>query len=202
VHQASEEELAALMVKELEDEIDESGVQAGWIKLSAGDMGMTESEKKVLRAAAAAGRETSTVIGSHTVLGRVVREQVDIIEANGYSPKRFIWIHAQAEEDFELHLEMGKRGVWLEYDWIGLEDFLDDEYYIENIQRLLDAGLGDQLLLSQDRGWYDPALPGGGEPKPFTYLSEVFLPKLMAAGVDEGTITKLTQVNPFRAFAR
>ena len=49
---------------------------------------------------------------------------------------------------------------------------------------MLDAGLGDRLLLSHDRGWYDPAQPGGGTPKPFTYLSEVFLPKLRAAGVD------------------
>jgi phosphotriesterase-related protein len=67
--------------------------------------------------------------------------------------------------------------------------------------RLLDAGFGEQLLLSHDRGWYDPAQPGGGEPKPYTYLSEVFLPKLRSAGVDEATIRQLTEENPFRAFA-
>ena len=53
-----------------------------------------------------------------------------------------------------------------------------------------------------DRGWYDPAQPGGGTPRPFTYLSEVFLPKLAAAGVDDATIRKLTCDNPFQAFAR
>jgi phosphotriesterase-related protein len=58
------------------------------------------------------------------------------------------------------------------------------------------------LLLSQDRGWYDPALPGGGTPKSYTYLSEQFLPKLRAAGVSEGTIRQLTQSNPFTAFSR
>ena len=73
---------------------------------------------------------------------------------------------------------------------------------MENINRLLDAGFGGQLLLSQDRGWYDPALPGGGTPKPYTYLSEVFLPKLAASGVDAGTIERVTRDNPFRAFAR
>ena len=67
---------------------------------------------------------------------------------------------------------------------------------------LLDAGLGNHLLLSHDRGWYDPALPGGGVPKPYTYLTDQFLPKLRAAGVDEGIIDQLTRVNPFRAFAR
>jgi phosphotriesterase-related protein len=33
-------------------------------------------------------------------------------------------------------------------------------------------------------------------------LSEVFLPKLAASGVDQATIRKLTCDNPFRAFAR
>jgi phosphotriesterase-related protein len=67
---------------------------------------------------------------------------------------------------------------------------------------MLEAGFGDRLLLSHDRGWYDPAQPGGGTPRPFTYLSEVFLPLLSDAGVDDATILALTRTNPFRAFAR
>jgi len=202
IHASSEEQLTEWMLKELQGEIDNSGVQAGWIKLSAGDDGLTACETKILRAAAVAGRETNAVIGSHTIRGQVVREQVDIIESRGYSPGRFIWIHTQAEPDFELHLEMARRGIWLEYDAIGNNDNQNDAYYIQHIQLLLDAGLSDQLLLSHDRGWYDPAKPGGGVPRPFTYLSDHFLPKLMAAGVDETTIIQLTQSNPFRAFAR
>jgi phosphotriesterase-related protein len=57
-------------------------------------------------------------------------------------------------------------------------------------------------LLSQDRGWYDPAQPHGGKPRPFTYITAKFLPRLRAAGVDEDTIRLLTCDNPFRAFAR
>ena len=201
-HEASEDELAEWMLGELQGEIEQSGVQAGWIKLSAGDDGLTACEAKILRAAATAGRETNAVIGSHTIRGRVVRDQLDIIESMGHAPERFIWIHTQAEPDFEVHLEMGRRGAWLEYDTIGNVDIENDEYYIQRIQRLLDAGLGDQLLLSHDRGWYDPALPGGGVPKPFTYLPDQFLPKLRAAGVDGATIYQLTHTNPYRAFAR
>ena len=119
----------------------------------------------------------------------------------GYTPERFIWIHTQAEPDFALHLEMARRGAWLEYDNIGSDD-PGDAVHVERILRLLDAGFGEQLLLSHDRGWYDPAQPGGGEPQPYTYLSEVFLPKLRAVGVDDATIRQLTEENPFRAFAR
>jgi len=196
---ASEAELAAWMLSELQGEIEDSGVQAGWIKLSAGDDGITDCETKILRAAATAGRETKAVIGSHTIRGRVVQDQLDIIEAAGYTAERFIWIHTQIEPDFNRHLEMARRGAWLEYDGIGSGD---DETYLEHIQRVLDAGLGDQLMLSHDRGWYDPAQPGGGAPKPFTYLFEQFLPKLRAVGVDEATIQQLMHDNPYRAFAR
>lgn len=197
VQAASEARLAEWMLSELQGEIEDSGVQAGWIKLSAGDDGLTACETKILRAAATAGRKTNAVIGSHTIRGRVVRDQLDIIEAMGYAPERFIWIHTQVEPEFALHLEIARRGAWLEYDAIGN----DDENDLLNIQRLLDADLGDHLLLSHDRGWYDPALPGGGVPKPYTYLPDQFLPKLRATGVDEVTIRQLTHVNPYRAFA-
>jgi len=201
-HAASEAELTDWMLGELQGEIEESAVQAGWIKLSAGDDGLTACETKILRAAATAGRETNAVIGSHTIRGRVVRDQLEIIEAMGYDVGRFIWIHTQVEPDFELHLEVARRGAWLEYDAIGNIDSENDEYYMNHIQCLLDAGLGDKLLLSHDRGWYDPALPGGGTPKSYTYLTEQFLPKLRAIGVNEETIHQITHVNPFRAFAR
>lgn len=200
-HEASEEALATWMLGELTGEIEASGVQAAWIKLSAGDDGITPCETKILRAAARAGAATGAVIGSHTVRGRVVRDQLDIVEAAGYTAERFIWIHTQAEPDFALHLEMAGRGCWLEYDSVG-SDHPGDEELSDRIRRLLEAGFGGQLLLSQDRGWFDPSKPDGGVRKPYTYLYESFLPKMRAAGIAEATITRLTHRNPFHAYAR
>jgi len=199
MHAADESELREWMAGELQGEIEGSGVQAAWIKLSAGDDGLTPTEAKVLRAAAQAAATVGAAIGSHTVRGSVVRDQLGVIEGAGYTPERFIWIHTQAEPDADLHLEVARRGAWIEYDGIGGEP---DQAAIERILRVLDAGLGNRLLLSHDRGWYDPAQPGGGTPRPFTYISEQFLPKLEAAGVDKATIRQITQTNPFRAFAR
>jgi phosphotriesterase-related protein len=200
-HAASEADLTAWLVRELTAGIEATGVRAAWIKLSAGDDGITPVEAKILRAAAQAGRETGALIGSHTIRGRVVRDQLDIIEAAGYRADRFLWIHTQAEPDFALHLEMARRGAWLEYDAIGSDAFAD-AWFIEHVQRLLEAGFGDRLLLSHDRGWYDPSKPHGGTQLPYTYLSTTFLPALRASGVDEATITQLTFHNPWRAFAR
>ncbi|MCB0063813.1 MAG: esterase [Caldilineaceae bacterium] len=200
-HAADEEELTEWMLRELTGEIEESGVQAAWIKVSAGDDGITACEAKILRAAAKAGVATNAIIGSHTIRGRVVRDQLDIIEDAGYTAARFIWIHTQAEPDFALHLEMARRGCWIEYDNIG-SDQPGTQQLIDWTLQLLDAGHGEQLLLSHDRGWYDPSKPGGGTPKPYTELVATFLPALRAAGIDEETIVQLTQKNPFRAYAR
>jgi phosphotriesterase-related protein len=106
-----------------------------------------------------------------------------------------IWIHTQAEPDFDLHLEMAGRGAWLEYDSIGNPEWRTDEYLVEHIQRVLDAGFGDHLLLSHDRGWFDPALPGGGIPKPYLIYRSIS-PKLRAGW--RGRVHQLTHVNPFR----
>ena len=200
-HEASEDDLYDWMLSELSCSIEGSNTPAGWIKLSASDDGITPCERKVFRAAVRAALETNTTIGSHTIRGQVVRDELAIIDELGYTPERFIWIHAQAEPDFSLHVELARRGVWIEYDWIGGDD-QNDADYIKRIQRLADAGFIDHLLLSQDRGWYNPALPNGGRQKPYTYLSEQFLPQLRACGFDEAAIRQLTHTNPFRAFAR
>lgn len=199
-HAATQDELRDWMEGELTDQVENTGVRAAWIKLSAGDDGLTASETKILRAAAHAARATDAVIGSHTIRGRVVMDQLRVIEEAGYTAERFIWIHASAEQDFALNLEAARRGAFVEYDWIG--DPATDGQFVERILGMIEAGYTDHLLISHDRGWYDPAQPGGGTPRPFTYISEQFLPKLRAAGVGEDAIEQITRHNPFRAFAR
>jgi phosphotriesterase-related protein len=200
VVKSSVDDLARWMIHELNDGIETSGVQAAWIKISASDNGMTKNEAKVLQAAAAAGACSNAVIGSHTIKGHVVRTQLDLIGKNGYSARRFIWIHAQAEPDFNLHLEMARRGAWIEYDSIG--NPAQDEICLDLIMKMVQIGLADQVLISQDRGWYDPSKQHGGNPLPYTYITDVFLPKLRQAGIDEDMIVKLTSINPFNAFSR
>lgn len=196
---ASEAEIERWMLSELEQGIEATGVRAAWIKLSAGDDGITPLEARILRAAARASAATGAIIGSHTIKGRVVMDQLDIIEAEGGDPSRFISIHTQAEPDFALHKAVAARGAWIEYDNIG---WVPVEESVTLILRALAAGLGTQLLLSHDAGWYDPAKPGGGTARPYTVLSTEILPRLRAAGVDAAMITRLTHHNPFAAYAR
>lgn len=194
----SDQALEDWMVRELTLRLDEADFRAGWIKLSAGDDGLTPLETRILRAAARAGARTGAVIGSHTIRGRVVMDQLDIIEAEGYRADRFISIHTQEEKDFGLNLAVAERGAWIEYDHVGRGK---DEDIIALVLRVLEAGRAGQLLLSHDTGWFDPAKPGGGTPVPYTHLAAVFLPKLAAAGVDAATLRQLTHDNPFNAYA-
>ncbi len=196
---ASENQLYAWMLGELEGFIGGTGVQADWIKLSAGDEGLTPIEINILRAAARAGLDARAAIGSHTIRGKVVLDQLDILAKCGFPASRFICIHDQAEPDFELNLEAARRGAWISYDGIG---WGDDEMYLQRIKTMIAAGFGGQVILSHDRGWFTPAELGGGTPKPFTYLPEIFVPKLGQAGVGAEDIHRLTVINPFRALAR
>ncbi|CAN7279790.1 esterase [Devosia sp. Root413D1] len=199
VRDASEAELEAQMYRDLAEGVGDTGVKAAWIKISAGDDGITPLEAKILRAAARAAQRAGAVIGSHTIKGRVVMDQLDIIEAEGYRADRFISIHTQEEKDFGLNIAVAQRGAWIEYDHVGRAP---DAAVSELILRALDADLGSQLLLSHDRGWYDPAIPGGGTPTPYTHLSDVMLPLLRTGGIDEAVIRQLTVSNPFEAFSR
>lgn len=200
VHEAGEESLKEWMLGELEHDIEGTGIQADWIKLSAGDNGLTGCEAKVLKAAAYAGVKTGALIGSHTIRGAVALEQIEIIEKAGYTPERFLWIHAHVEPDFNIHLEMAKRGAWVEYDAIGGD--AADEFFIRLVVKMVDAGFADRILLSQDRGYYNPAKPDGGEIVPYTYILDTFLEKLRSSGIDDKTADQLMRVNPFNAFAR
>jgi phosphotriesterase-related protein len=196
---ASDADLEALFVRELDERLDEADFRAGWIKISSADDGFTALEERILRAAARAALRTGALIGSHTIRGRVALDQLRVIESEGCPLSRFLWIHTQTEDDFGLHREAAARGAWIEYDDVGRDA---DTAVEARILRALDAGLGGQLLLSHDLGWFDPARPGGGTPRPWAHLFGTMLPRLAAAGVPAGTLDALTHDNPFRAFAR
>lgn len=192
--------LCAWLVTELTTGMGNSAVRAGWIKLSVTDSGVQPHEARLISAAAGASRATGAVVGCHTVGGPLAHAVLDIFEAAGGDPSRFIWIHTQTEPDINVHLDFARRGAWIEYDAIDQDPA--DEVYSDWILQVLDAGFGNQLLLSQDRVGYDPVKAEGGVFKPYSALTETFIPKLRGRGVDTAGIEMLLHDNPFRAYAR
>jgi phosphotriesterase-related protein len=96
VYSASVADIAKFMRTELRHGVGDTGVPAGWIKVSQNDTGMTLTERNVLQAACQVARETGASIGSHITSGPVAMSVMDALESFGCpaSKVRFIWIHA------------------------------------------------------------------------------------------------------------
>lgn len=175
-------------------------VRAGFIKTAASETELRPLEEKFLRASARASLQTGVAIASHTTSGVVARQQVEILKNLRVPEDRFVWVHAQAEPNLEIHKELAKRGVYTELDSVGSSDE-EDAKILKIIQALIAEKLEDRILISHDAGWYNPRQQDGGKQREYTALTTSFIPKMKKAGITEGQIRKLTRENPFRAFS-
>ncbi|MHB1154125.1 MAG: phosphotriesterase family protein [Eubacteriales bacterium] len=196
----SRQDISDWMIHELKKGIEETGVLAGFIKLSAGDDGLTDCEKKIFRAACLASLYTGAAIGSHTISGCVAQMQVDIMEEEGVDPSRFVWIHAVAEADISYHLKLAKKGSYLEYDWAN--NLENDIVCIDMMQKMKNYNYSDRILISMDSGWYNPRYKNGGSINGYTHLTDCFLPMLLQSGFSDTEIKQVMHDNVFAAFGR
>jgi len=199
----SEAKLADLWVMELTEGIEGTSIRAGFIKLAMSDDGPSRLEVRNLRAAAKASQLTGAVIASHTIGGNVARKEMDVLEEAGLDLQRFIWVHAQTETDPVVLIEAARRGAYLEFDSVGAP-YQSQTDLLEITRAMIEAGYTEQLLLSHDAGWYNPARPDGLPDEGFrgyTALTQEFLPALLERGITEEQVRVITVNNPVRAFA-
>jgi phosphotriesterase-related protein len=90
--------------------------RAGVIKIASGLGRLSDHERKVFAAAAAAHRQTGCPIITHTEQGTAAMEQVDLLDAAGVDLSRLTLSHTDRLPDVVLHRALLKRGVKLEYD--------------------------------------------------------------------------------------
>jgi phosphotriesterase-related protein len=203
LRETSEYDLAELWTTELTVGIEGTSIRAGFIKLAMSDDGPTALELRNLKAAARASQNTGAVVASHTIGGRVARQEMDVLEEAGLDLHRFIWIHAQTEPDFSKLEEAARRGAYVELDAVGAP-FQSQPELLETAAALIEAGFADHLLLSHDAGWYNPARPDGLPNEGFrgyTALVRDFLPGLLERGISEEQVQLITVKNPAKAFA-
>ena len=185
VFDASVEEIAAFMTKELRVGVEDTGVPAGIIKLSQNDTGMTLTERKVLQAACRVARRTGAAIASHITAGPTALSVMDALETFGCPQHRvrFIWVHAHAtaaaagarlegdrtgaDPGIEYLLEAAERGAYVSLDGIGSRYWGPAlggyDVNISWIRQLVDAGHARRIIIGADTGWYDPGFPPGFE---------------------------------------
>lgn len=192
----SAEQLAEGWVTEFVEGIDGSGVQPGFIKTAVNPQ-PNPLDLKLIQAAVLTHRATDLTIATHTCTADAADQIVAILDQNQVDCSRWIFVHAQVEEDFDRILELAKTGVWIELDGLVLGG---DEDHANKLIQLLDHGFEDHVLLSQDAGWYNIGEENGGKIVSHTRLKDEFLPYLIKRGVNSATIDKITRTNPAKAF--
>lgn len=195
------EHLAKRMVGELNEGIDGTEIRAQLIaEIGTSKNVMTEMEEKVFEAAARAHVETGAAISTHTTLGTYAVEQLDFFKRFGVDLEKVVIGHVDLRCDLDTHLRIAETGATLAFDTIGKVNYASDEARVEHIQKLIEHGHGKQIVLSQDltRKSHLKAFGGIG----YSYLLDVFLPKLRAAGVDEKWIRQMLVKTPARILDR
>ncbi len=191
------EELAQQWLEEFEEGIDGTTIKPGFIKISVDNTdSLSPMHVKLVKAAALCHLKSGLTIASHTGKALALWPQLEILSEQGVSPKAFIWVHAQAEEEETNFQKAAKTGCWISLDGLAWE--MD-----KHIEKLLYAkrnGFLDQILISHDGGWYDPQKKSQNI-QPYTPIFKTLLPLLRSKGFTEDEINLLISVNPSKAYA-
>ena len=177
--------------------IDGTGIRPGFMKIGVDPGPLSAMDGKLLQAAARAHLRTGLTIASHTPDTRAALEQLSVLRAEGVAPDAFIWVHAQNDWNLDARVDAARSGAWVEIDNVGAATL---DQVVQHVNDLKQAGLLHRTLVSQDAGWYDPALPGGGTFRSFDTIVTAFLPALRSAGFTKEDVRQLMVVNPATAF--
>jgi len=204
------DDIARELVADLTVGVDGTGVRAGFIGEIGTTWPWTDNEKKVVRAAVAAQRETGAALmihpGRHERLPLAI---VDFIRKEGADLERTIMCHIERTiADAGVLLELAATGVRLEYDLFGLEtsyypynpafDMPNDGERMRQILFLIERGHLAQLLMSHDIAYKHCLTRWGGFG--YHHLLVNVIPRLRARGADDRTVQTLLVDNPRRAF--
>jgi phosphotriesterase-related protein len=205
------DDLTREMIADVTTGVGDTGVRSGVIGEIGATWPWTDNEKKVLRAAVAAQRDTGAPLMVHP--GRHPRAPLEIaefIQKERGDLRRTIMCHiCRTIADVKAVVDLARTGIWLEYDLFGLEnsyypyqpsfDMPNDGGRMAHVLALIEAGHQDQLLLSHDIAYKTSLVTYGGYG--YHHLLVNVVPRLRMKGVDDAGLTRLLVDNPTRAFS-
>jgi phosphotriesterase-related protein len=210
-------ELARMDADAVADEIlrdAHAGVEGTGLRIGLiGEIGIsadfTSEEEKSLRGAARAARRSGLPLMVHLPgWFRHGHRVLDIAEAEGADPAHIVLCHMNPSfGDVDYQTSLAKRGVFIEYDMIGMDFFYadqgvqcpSDEDNARAIAALIEAGFVERLLLSQDVFLKMMLTRYGGFG--YGYLLRHFVPRLLRHGVGQAAIDTMLLTNPRRVFS-
>ena len=203
VEQKSEKELAKIMVGEIKNGIEDTGIKASLIGEIGTSRGIiTEKERKVFKAGAIAHLETGKPISTHTSIGTMGLEQLKIFKdcSSNINYEKIIVGHTDLSDDMDYTLKLLDWGVYTAFDTIGKNSYLPDEKRVMAIKELIKRGFGDKMVLSMDITRKSHLKKNGG--LGYSHLLDTFIPMLKNAGISEEDINKMLVSNPQKIFEK
>ena len=205
----SEPEITDEIVDDVVNGAASSGVRAGIIGEVGCSWPLTSNENKVLRASAAAQRQTGAAITIHP--GRDERspeEILTVLERAGANLQRTIIGHLERTVfDWGRLCRIADRGCYLQWDHFAYErsyfpsnprvDLPSDAGRMELIARMIAEGFGEKILISHDVASKDKLLKYGGHG--YFYILLHILPRMRARGFREEDINRILVQNPAAA---
>jgi predicted metal-dependent phosphotriesterase family hydrolase len=188
------DDIADELVAEILSGLDGTGVRPGMIgEIGASQGWVSPLEERVHRAAARAQRRTGLPLATHTLYHSAGRQQMRIFDEEGVDPARVCIGHCDTFPSLDYCLEVARWGGYVSIDNVGFQQGDHEERVRRLVLGLLEQGMEERVLLSQDVGQVPELRSAGG--RGYTYLAETFLPSL---GLDEPMLRTLTIDNPRR----
>ena len=203
----TEDDLTRQIVHEVTAGVGDTGVKAGIIGELGCSWPLTYNEHKVLRAAAAAQRQTGAAILIHPGRNEAAPfEILDVLAGAGADLHRVIMGHLD-RTFFNANplLDLAKRGTYLEYDLFGWEvsnyplserDMISDAQRIGWIELLIGAGHAEQVVVAQDIYSKHRTTKYGGHG--YHHVLENIIPRMRQRGIREQDIQTIYVDNPAR----
>jgi predicted metal-dependent phosphotriesterase family hydrolase len=190
--------VADLIVRDIEEGADGTDVRAGIIgEIGSDRRHLSALEERSFRAAARAHRRTGLTITTHAARWPVGLPQLDLLAEEGVDPGRVVVGHCDMVPDSGYHLEVARRGAFVQFDTVHGESDYDTRCRLEWIRALADHGFLARVLLSQDVCLRSDLATLGGPG--YAYVATVFTDHLRAAGFTDADVHGLLVDNPRRA---
>jgi phosphotriesterase-related protein len=166
---------------------------------------MTSEEEKVLRAGGRAAVRTGAAVSVHLDLrSQGAYEVLDKLEEEGLPPERVVLCHMDFVEDLDYHRDIARRGAYVEYSSFGREYYGDaaghsfghDRTRIEMIGRLVEDGLADRIVISQDVCMKMDLRAYGGNG--YAHVATAIVDRMRRHGIDEDALYAMLVENPRR----
>ncbi|WP_067811232.1 phosphotriesterase family protein [Actinomadura kijaniata] len=197
-------------VRDLTEGIADTGVKAAFLKCAMDAPGLTPGVERVMRAVAAAHRETGAPVTVHTHsdshAGRVV---VGLLGKEGVDLSKVVIGHAGDSNDLDYLMELADTGAILGMDRFGLDLLNPTADRVATIAALCERGYTDRMVLSHDAACYmdwfgpDPELLRDLAPNwNYRHITDDVLPALRERGVTDAQIDQMLVGNPRRYFTR